>query len=66
VSEEKQGCLGSIMRMFGVKPKPQQNSDNIEELPPYRLRDDFLSVTESSFYHVLMAVAGNRATVIEF
>jgi hypothetical protein len=62
MSAEKQGCLGSIMRMFGVKPKPQQNSDKIEELP-YRLRDDFLSVTESSFYRVLLAVVGSRATI---
>lgn len=30
---------------------------------PYRLRDDFLSPAEISFYHVLLQVAGERVTV---
>lgn len=62
MSEENRGCLGSLMRLFGMKPKPQQTNDVVEELP-YRQRDDFLSATEYSFYHVLIAVAGNRATI---
>jgi hypothetical protein len=62
MSDERPGCLGRFMRLFGLKPRSQQNSDTVEELP-YRLRDDFLSVTESSFYRVLMAVVGNRVTV---
>jgi hypothetical protein len=62
MSEENQGCLGSLMRMFGVKPKPKQGSETAGELP-YRLRDDFLSSAESSFYRVLIAVVGNRATI---
>jgi hypothetical protein len=62
MSEEKQGCLGSLIRMFGVKPNPRQNNDAVGDLP-YRQRDDFLSVTESSFYRVLMAVVDSRATI---
>lgn len=30
---------------------------------PYRVRDDFLSPTELSFYHVLRTVTGNRAII---
>lgn len=60
--DENQGCLGSLMRMFGVKPKPQETSETSGELP-YRLRDDFLSAAEASFYQVLLAAIGNRATI---
>lgn len=30
---------------------------------PYRIRDDFLSPTELSFYHILHTVTGNRAII---
>ena len=46
------GCLGSILRIFGILPKevsPQMRQASEIKLP-YRLRDDFLS---SQNYHFI-------------
>lgn len=57
------------MKLFGFK-LPADASSTIEEdgglkgvALPYRLRDDFLSPAELSFYHVLVGAVGDRATV---
>jgi hypothetical protein len=57
---KKPGCLGAILQLFGVSPEtaPPQ-----EEVLPYRLRDDFLSAAELSFYHVLQQAVGDWAVV---
>lgn len=67
-SEEPKGCLAAILnailsavlRLFGINlgggPEPVATL-------PYRLRDDFLSPAEYSFYRVLVAAVGNRAVV---
>ncbi len=48
---EPQGCLTVILRVFGIRLAAETKSS--EQLP-YRLRDDFLSAAELSFYRVLM------------
>ena len=50
---DNSGCLGLLLRLLGVAPR----------LLPFRLRDDFLSPAEISFYHILVSVAGNSVTV---
>ena len=60
------GCLGSILRIFGILPKevnPQMKQESEIKLP-YRLRDDFLSSTELSFYKVLMLVLENESVTV--
>jgi very-short-patch-repair endonuclease len=56
--EDNEGCLGLLMRLFDISP----DRPAVAELP-YRLRDDFLSPAELSFYHVLLAAAGQTLTV---
>jgi hypothetical protein len=51
------GCLGFLARLFGERPK------ETGELP-YRLRDDFLSPAELSFYRVLSTTVAARAAVL--
>jgi hypothetical protein len=70
---QNQGCLTSILRLFGIKPETTQTPPSVEiaetsvtetiESLPYRVRDDFLSPTELSFYRVLAYVVGNRAVI---
>lgn len=56
---ERDGCLTTILRIIGINlPKPT----SIESLP-YRLRDDFLSPAERSFFGVLQLAVGSRAVV---
>jgi len=63
------GCLAAIMRLFGMHPS--RSSFVATELPvdpepdqhPYRLRDDFLSPAEQSFYLVLKNVVGEYLTI---
>ena len=53
----KSGCLGLLLRIFGGSAEPSAASF------PFRLRDDFLSPAEMSFYHVLISAAGEKHTV---
>ncbi len=55
---EKAGCLGLLLKLFGIGGPTTGNG-----ALPSRLRDDFLSAAEVSFYNVLRQVAGERATV---
>ena len=57
---ENPGCLGAILRMFGINGG--EASQAAEQLP-YRLRDDFLSPAEKSFYYALTSAVGTQATV---
>ena len=65
----KSGCLGMLLKLLGLGgPRPPQHGpDDLlsfkDEPLPYRLRDDFLSPAEISFYHVLRQVVGERVTV---
>ena len=54
---DKPGCLGFLARIFGERPKDTGDL-------PYRLRDDFLSAAELSFYRVLATAVVGRAVVL--
>ena len=58
VSSDKSGCLGLLLKLFGITP-----SSSATGPLPFRLRDDFLSPAEISFYHILLSAAGDRFTV---
>lgn len=55
------GCLGALFALLGLG-RAGSGPAGSERLP-YRLRDDFLSPAERSFFGVLSAVAGVRAVV---
>jgi very-short-patch-repair endonuclease len=61
-TEEKSGCLSIFFPSL-----KRSNDELVSEAPPeelpYRLRDDFLSPTEFSFYKVLSSVGGTRLTI---
>jgi hypothetical protein len=57
-TNHNKGCLASILQIFGIKPKETP----IEKLP-YRLRDNFLSPAELSFYRVFESVVDNRLKI---
>jgi len=53
---QKPGCLGALFGLSGSKPR---ETDDL----PYRLRDDFLSRAEMTFYRALCSAVGDRVTV---
>jgi hypothetical protein len=55
---EKRGCLSILFPLLG-RPKSEPIIGDL----PYRLRDDFLSPAEFSFYKVLSSVLGSRFTI---
>ena len=58
-ANQNPGCLGSILRLFGVGTEAPPS---VEPLP-YRRRDDFLSPAELSFYRALSAAVGGQAHI---
>jgi len=58
VANEKPGCLSVIFPFL----KRSQKETTSKALP-YRLRDDFLSPAEFSFYKVLLSLVGARLTI---
>jgi hypothetical protein len=55
------GCLGAIFRLFfksNSRPSTFDSQKLEKELMPFRLRDDFLSTAEHSFYLVLKSMMG--------
>lgn len=50
---ENQGCLGSILKLFGIDLGKAASEDSNDEPLPYRVRDDFLSPAELAFFQVL-------------
>ncbi len=70
LSSQNQGCLAALLGWIGIKPSSPKPSDpSVEYLPadpdplPYRLRDDFLSPAEKSFYQVIKGMIGNYLTI---
>jgi very-short-patch-repair endonuclease len=61
MSNEQRGCLAAILNLFGVRSSGR-TTPGLEKLP-YRLRDDFLSPAEASFYRVLKTAVGDRLLV---
>ena len=57
MTTQKPGCLAAILRIFRLGKRTDR-----KELP-YRLRDDFLSNGEASFYHVLKTMVGDQLIV---
>ena len=55
--DERRGCLSLLLPFLGRK------GGAVAEAFPYRLRDDFLSPAEFSFYKVLSSVLGPGFTV---
>jgi hypothetical protein len=60
-TSENPGCLNALLQLFRGKPEAESASD---EPLPYRLRDDFLSQTELSFYRVLQQVVADQAVIL--
>lgn len=58
---DRQGCLLVIFQLLGLSIG---RTTSPETALPYRLRDDFLSDAELSFYRVLTAAIGNEAIVL--
>jgi len=61
-ANENSGCLGGLFRLFGggATASPPACVDEL----PYRLRDDFLSQAEASFFRVLKSTVGDKAVVL--
>ncbi len=65
MTAEKSGCLAAIFRKFGLEKHDNGITVHVyepEELP-YRLRDDFLSPAEASFFHVLRSMVGGGLVI---
>jgi len=60
-TQEPIGCLGVILRLLGIDLRGRSPADN-QELP-YRLRDDFLTAAELSFFRVLVSVIQDKAVI---
>ncbi len=58
---EPKGCLAAILRLFGIELGGSVTAKP-EELP-YRLRDDFLSPAELSFYRVLRLAVKEQVVI---
>ncbi|QDU94109.1 DUF2726 domain-containing protein [Lignipirellula cremea] len=56
-----QGCLAAILRFFGIRLGGTQTQT--DKRLPYRLRDDFLSPAELSFYRILKLAVKDQATI---
>lgn len=78
MTNQNPGCLAAIFRLFSPQRKKTAPSASqsvshpqpvVEVLPPkpvvypYRVRDDFLSRAEASFYHVLKSMMGERLLI---
>jgi very-short-patch-repair endonuclease len=57
-TNDKPGCTGIFLQLIGITPDTPKS-----EVYPYKVRDNFLSKAELSFYHVLSSVVGNKATI---
>ena len=59
------GCLGRILRLLGLESN--EETYEVVHLPadklPYRIRDDFLSPAEQSFYQVIKNMMGEHFTI---
>lgn len=69
-SSDKSGCVGLLLKLFGIEPStarpktfPELSFGLQDEPLPFRLRDDFLSAAEISFYYILLSAVGDRLTV---
>lgn len=59
-TNENPGCLSKIFSF--LKPSPDKSNQAAENLP-YRIRDDFLSPAEFSFYKILTTILDSRYVI---
>lgn len=57
-NDERPGCLGAILQALGLAPAEAE-----PDFLSYRVRDDFLSPAERSFYHVLRTAVSDWAVI---
>lgn len=57
---QPQGCLTAILKLFGIRLGGTSAAQDL----PYRMRDDFLSAAELSFYRVLKLAVKDRAVIL--
>ena len=57
---QPQGCLTAILKLFGIRLGGTRAAKEL----PYRLRDDFLSAAELSFFRVLTLVVKDRVVIL--
>jgi hypothetical protein len=62
VDERPQGCVAVFLNLFRSSTSTLEAEPTVEALP-YRIRSDFLSPAELSFYHVLASVVGDQAVI---
>jgi hypothetical protein len=60
--DKSQGCLNVLLGFLGLRIGPPDDDATSGELP-YRLRDDFLSPAERSFYGVLIEAIGDDLVI---
>lgn len=59
MGQETPGCLGAIFRIFGLgAASPPEAETSVMRMDVYRVRDDFLSAAEASFFRVLRLTVG--------
>lgn len=66
MTTENQGCLVATLKLFGINFSPSGNSGgsvSADDQQPYRLRDNFLSAAELSFFHVLRSAIKDQYIV---
>lgn len=57
------GCLAGLMGLFKGKPRIEESDSEKPNVFPYRVRDDFLSPAEQSFYQVIKGMMGEHFTI---
>ena len=58
---EKQGCLGFILKLLGIDPRSSvDESGPVDQPLPYRQCDNFLSPAELAFFQVLHSAASSH------
>lgn len=60
-SGQNRGCLGFLFPFFGGS-EDKKSPGSVDEYP-YKLRDDFLTLAERSFYGVIVSVVGPELVV---
>jgi hypothetical protein len=62
---EQAGCLPAFLRWLGIRPDGDSDSgEQVGDALPYRLRDDFLSPAERSFFGVLQLAVSGKAVLL--
>lgn len=64
-SETNPGCFGILLQALGINHQ-KQIAPLVPLVPPdlpYRIRDDFLSPAEKSFFHILHKIAANQLVI---